>query len=70
MITIAGRAIFFASHWVFLLAIGHRWLLTVSNSEMAARYERDPEAEVAELSRAMAAASRPMSELDEMQLKF
>ncbi|HWB83390.1 MAG TPA: hypothetical protein VG675_04570 [Bryobacteraceae bacterium] len=58
MINIASRGTFAASHWVFLLGMGYRWLLTVSNSEMVSRYQQSAEAELAELSRMVMTTSR------------
>jgi hypothetical protein len=57
LIDTVSRSCFTASHWIFLLGMGYRWLLTVSNSEMLSRYERDPEGEVAELSRVVTSAN-------------
>ncbi len=40
-----------AASWIFVQAIFQRWSLTVKATRLAERYERDPQREIAELSR-------------------
>jgi len=40
-----------AASWIFVQAIFQRWSLTVQAARLAERYKRDPEGEIAELSR-------------------
>jgi len=42
-----------ASAWIFVQAIFKRWCLTVQASNLAERYRRDPNHEIAELSRSL-----------------
>ena len=56
-VTIASRTVWWAAAWLFLLAVSYRWRVTLSASELAARYEADPEAELAGVSRALALRS-------------
>ncbi len=49
ILTVASRTTFWATPWMFLLAVFYRWQLTVSASELARRYEVDPERELGSL---------------------
>jgi len=44
-------ALYLAAPWIFVQAIFQRWSLTVKATRLAERYKRDPEGEIAELSR-------------------
>jgi len=52
ILTVASRTTFWATPWVFLLAVFYRWQMTVSASELARRYEVDPEGEIRVLKQA------------------
>ncbi len=56
--TVASRTVWWSVGWLFLLAVFYRWRVTVSASELADRYEADPEAELAGVSRALALRSQ------------
>ncbi len=47
---VLGNAVFWGSHWLFLIGITYRWRMTESASELADRYHRNPETEIAGLS--------------------
>jgi type III secretory pathway component EscS len=49
--TALALAINSAASWIFVQAIFQRWCLTVQATSLAERYRRDPEREIAELSR-------------------
>jgi hypothetical protein len=46
ILTVLSRTTFWATPWMFLLAVFYRWRLTVSASELAGRYEMDPAREL------------------------
>lgn len=56
--TVLSRTLWWAAPWLFVLAVWHRWQVTVSAAELAARYETDPDAELAGVSRDLALGSR------------
>ncbi len=49
-LAVLGNALYWGSHWLFLIGITHRWRMTTSVSELAERYQQNPQLEVAELS--------------------
>lgn len=52
--TVLSRTLWWSAAWLFCLAIYYRWQLTLCASEAASRYESDPEAELAGVTRALA----------------
>jgi hypothetical protein len=53
VVAVLGNAAFWGSHWLFLIGITRRWRMTQSASELAERYGRNPEAQIAQLSLAL-----------------
>jgi hypothetical protein len=51
--SIPASAVNWAVPWLFAMALAYRWRLTVSASELADRYERNPDEEIAELSQVL-----------------
>ncbi|MCS6953976.1 MAG: hypothetical protein RMK57_04870 [Bryobacterales bacterium] len=49
--TILSRTLWWAAPWLFVVAVWHRWQVTVSAAQLAVRYETDPETELAEITR-------------------
>lgn len=49
VLTVASRTTFWVTPWMFLLAVYYRWRLTVAATELAQRYESDPERELSVL---------------------
>lgn len=60
-----GTAISWSAPWLFVLAVLHRWHLTQSASELASRYETNPEGEIAELSQALTVANSQLPRTSE-----
>ncbi len=55
--TVASRTVWWAAAWLFALAVFHRWQVTLAASELADRYEADPDAELAGVTHALALRS-------------
>jgi hypothetical protein len=45
----SGRALFWASAWIFAIGVFHRWNITVTANTLTGRYTADPQREIAEL---------------------
>lgn len=56
-LTVASRTVWWSTAGLFLLAVFYRWQVTLSASELADRYEADPDAELAGISQALALRS-------------
>jgi hypothetical protein len=53
--TVLSRTLWWAAPWLFLLAVWRRWQVTVFAAQLAERYEKDPEAELAGVTRVLRA---------------
>ncbi|HXG31784.1 MAG TPA: hypothetical protein VNJ11_00345 [Bryobacteraceae bacterium] len=53
--TVLSRTLWWAAPWLFLLAVWRRWQVTVFAAQLAERYEKDPEAELAGVTRLLRA---------------